>query len=152
MQNHPHDSICGCSVDEVHREMVTRFDKSRHVAESIVDESIEVIAQAVDTTGFSRFGEDALPLVIFNTSGWERSGIVSAELEVVRLYFREGYTLEEASHRAKKVDLSGRVLVDSEGCPVACKVEDLGLQFGYDLPDDRFRQPYMSRRVRLTLR
>ncbi|KEO76703.1 alpha-mannosidase [Paenibacillus polymyxa] len=150
MQNHPHDSICGCSVDEVHREMVTRFDKSRHVAESIVDESIEVIAQAVDTTGFSRFGEDALPLVIFNTSGWERSGIVSAELEVVRVYFHEGHTLEEAAHRAKKVDLSGRVLVDSEGCPVACKVEDLGLQFGYDLPDDRFRQPYMSRRVRLT--
>ncbi|MGW9528805.1 alpha-mannosidase [Paenibacillus terrae] len=150
MQNHPHDSICGCSVDEVHREMVTRFDKSRHVAESIVDESIEVIAQAVDTTGFSRYGEDALPLVIFNTSGWERSGVVSAELEVVRLYFREEYTLEEAAHRVKKVDLSGRVLVDSEGHPVACKVEDLGLQFGYDLPDDRFRQPYMCRRVRLT--
>ncbi|MCJ1220256.1 alpha-mannosidase [Paenibacillus polymyxa] len=150
MQNHPHDSICGCSVDEVHREMVTRFDKSRHVAESIVDESIEVIAQAVDTTGFSRFGEDALPLAIFNTSGWERSGIVSAELEVVRLYFREGYTPEEAAHQAKNVDLSGRILVDSEGSPVACKMEDLGLQFGYDLPDDRFRQPYMSRRVRLT--
>ena len=25
MQNHPHDSICGCSVDAVHREMVTPF-------------------------------------------------------------------------------------------------------------------------------
>jgi hypothetical protein len=25
---------------------------------------------------------------------------------------------------------------------------DLGLQFGYDLPDDKFRQPYMSRRVK----
>ncbi|MEJ1714989.1 hypothetical protein SMA37_25590, partial [Escherichia coli] len=29
-------------------------------------------------------------------------------------------------------------------------MEDLGLQFGYDLPDDRFRQPYMCRRVQLT--
>ncbi|MNO67935.1 Mannosylglycerate hydrolase [compost metagenome] len=29
-------------------------------------------------------------------------------------------------------------------------MEDLGLQFGYDLPDDKFRQPYMCRRVRLT--
>ena len=24
--NHPHDSICGCSIDEVHREMMARFD------------------------------------------------------------------------------------------------------------------------------
>ena len=27
MKNHPHDSICGCSVDEVHREMEARLDK-----------------------------------------------------------------------------------------------------------------------------
>ncbi|MCW1043137.1 alpha-mannosidase, partial [Streptococcus anginosus] len=26
LQNHPHDSICGCSVDAVHREMMTRFE------------------------------------------------------------------------------------------------------------------------------
>lgn len=25
LENHPHDSICGCSIDEVHREMMTRF-------------------------------------------------------------------------------------------------------------------------------
>ncbi|MBM7661760.1 alpha-mannosidase/mannosylglycerate hydrolase [Bacillus mesophilus] len=27
LQNHPHDSICGCSVDEVHDEMETRTEK-----------------------------------------------------------------------------------------------------------------------------
>ena len=150
MQNHPHDSICGCSVDEVHREMVTRFEKSAHVAENIVDDSVRVIADAVDTTGFEQWGTDPLPLVVFNTTGWERSGTVSIELDAKRLYFREGYSLEETSRRMKEVDLSGRVLVNAEGQAVPCTVEDLGLQFGYDLPDDRFRQPYMCRRVRLT--
>ncbi|MFB4322732.1 alpha-mannosidase [Priestia sp. BR_2] len=150
MQNHPHDSICGCSVDEVHREMVTRFEKSAHVAENIVDDSVRVIADAVDTTGFEQWGTDLLPLVVFNTTGWERSGTVSIELDAKRLYFREGYSLEETSRRMKEVDLSGRVLVNAEGQAVPCTVEDLGLQFGYDLPDDRFRQPYMCRRVRLT--
>lgn len=150
MQNHPHDSICGCSVDEVHREMVTRFEKSAHVAENIVDDSVRVIADAVDTTGFEQWGTDPLPLVVFNTTGWERSGTVSIELDAKRLYFREGYSLEETSRRMKEVDLSGRVLVNAEGQAVPCAVEDLGLQFGYDLPDDRFRQPYMCRRVRLT--
>lgn len=31
-QNHPHDSIPGCSTDEVHREMFTRFARARMVA------------------------------------------------------------------------------------------------------------------------
>ncbi|AZK45216.1 alpha-mannosidase [Paenibacillus lentus] len=150
MQNHPHDSICGCSVDEVHREMVTRFDKSRHVAESIIDDSKQAIASAVDTSVFASFGEDALPLVAMNTTGWKRTGTISVELDAARLYLREGFTLEETARRMKEVDLSGRVLMDDQGNVVDVTVEDLGLLFGYDLPDDQFRQPYMCRRVKLT--
>ena len=82
--------------------------------------------------------------------GLEPRGTVSIELDAKRLYFREGYSLEETSRRMKEIDLSGRVLVNAQGQAVPCTVEDLGLQFGYDLPDDRFRQPYMCRRVRLT--
>lgn len=150
MQNHPHDSICGCSVDEVHREMVTRFEKSRHVAEAIVEDSTRALAEAVDTTYFAETGADALPVVVFNTTGWERTGVVTIEIDALRLYFRDGYKLEEASRLAKEADLTGRILVDEQGTELACSVEDLGLQFGYDLPDDKFRQPYMSRKVKLT--
>ncbi|ANY69999.1 alpha-mannosidase [Paenibacillus sp. BIHB 4019] len=150
MQNHPHDSICGCSVDEVHREMVTRFDKSRHVAETIVTDSTQAIAEAVDTSVFASYGEAALPFVVYNTTGWARSGVVEIELDVERLYFREGLPLPEVNRRMNAVDVTGRVLVDHNGEAVACSVEDLGLQFGYDLPDDKFRQPYMCRRVKLT--
>ncbi|MNC42203.1 Mannosylglycerate hydrolase [compost metagenome] len=87
MQNHPHDSICGCSVDEVHREMVTRFDKSRHVAESIIEDSARFIAGAVDTTVFAGAVE-AVPFVVMNTTGWSRTGTVSIELDAARLYLR----------------------------------------------------------------
>lgn len=149
MQNHPHDSICGCSVDEVHREMVTRFDKSRHVAEALIEESTSQITTAVDTSIFERYGEQARPVVVFNTTGWERSGVVQMELDAARLYFRDGHTLEEMATQMKAVDLSDRVLVDENGNHIPCTVEDLGLQFGYDLPDDRFRQPYSCRRVRI---
>jgi len=33
LRNHPHDSICGCSTDGVHRDMLTRFSGVRHTAE-----------------------------------------------------------------------------------------------------------------------
>jgi alpha-mannosidase len=32
LENHPHDSICGCSVDAVHREMDVRFERVEQVA------------------------------------------------------------------------------------------------------------------------
>lgn len=151
MQNHPHDSICGCSVDEVHRGMVTRFENSRHVAEDIVDDSKKALAEAVDTSAFARYGENTVPFVVFNTTGWKRSGVVTVELDAKRLYFRDGYTIEETNRRMKEADVSGLIVVDHEGHAVPFTMEDLGLQFGYDLPDDKFRQPYMSRKVRITL-
>jgi len=33
----PHDSICGCSIDEVHRECVSRLDKARTLAEELLE-------------------------------------------------------------------------------------------------------------------
>lgn len=35
LKNHPHDSICGCSIDEVHREMETRNEKLKDMLKSI---------------------------------------------------------------------------------------------------------------------
>ena len=53
MQNHPHDSICGCSVDEVNEEMKTRFAKSRQVADAIYDESVEYLTDQGEYRGTS---------------------------------------------------------------------------------------------------
>jgi len=151
MQNHPHDSICGCSVDEVHREMVTRFDKSRHVAETIVEASAKALAEAIDTSEFAAYGAGAVPFVLFNTTGWERGGTVEIELDAERIYFRDGVAMDEMIRRMNAVDISGRIVVDAEGRAIAHTIEDLGLQFGYDLPNDKFRQPYWARRVKLVL-
>ena len=41
LQNHPHDSICGCSVDDVHTEMESRFAKCRQIGEAVIDKSIK---------------------------------------------------------------------------------------------------------------
>lgn len=149
MQNHPHDSICGCSVDEVHAEMVTRFAKSKHVAESIIEDSLSEVASKVDTSGFASFGEVASSLVVVNTTGWLRSGIVTTDVEIERIYFNSGIDFYTMKQRLKEIDLAGLYLVESEGSKVSSSIEDLGVQFGYDLPEDQFRQPYFARKVRI---
>ncbi len=49
IQNHPHDSICGCSIDPVHEEMRTRFDKVDQVGKLVAGYTLDLIASQVDT-------------------------------------------------------------------------------------------------------
>lgn len=146
MQNHPHDSICGCSVDEVHRGMVTRFEKAKHVAETIINDKLDAVTSQIDTSSFKNADNDARPFTIFNTSGYERSGVVCVELDVKREYFSEGVNKK----KLKEFSLGERIIVDEKNNEYMCQIEDLGISFSYDLPDDKFRQPYMARRVRIT--
>ena len=50
IENHPHDSICGCSVDQVHAEMRTRFDWSQQIADQVTDAGLRDLAARVDQT------------------------------------------------------------------------------------------------------
>jgi mannosylglycerate hydrolase len=54
MENHPHDSICGCSIDQVHDEMKVRFDQVDQIGEELTRQSLEAIAGAVNTSGNSK--------------------------------------------------------------------------------------------------
>ncbi|OZB94131.1 alpha-mannosidase [Paenibacillus sp. XY044] len=152
MQNHPHDSICGCSVDEVHREMVARFDKSRHMTEAIIDESLQAVAAQINTADVKGWPKGSKPITIYNMTGWERTGTVQAELIVEKSYFKEGPNPPAIAERLDQIELNlqSGVLLDDQGNSIHVKAEDLGVQFGYELPKDQFRQPYMARKILLT--
>lgn len=148
MQNHPHDSICGCSVDEVHQEMMTRFAKSRHVAEALAEESAAALAAAADTSAFAAY-DGARPFIVFNTTGTRRSGVVEVEVELAR--FPQSWSGDDEQRtQLAALSAAGRV-VDASGKTVPCRIEDRGVRFGYELPDDRFRQPYWARVAAITL-
>lgn len=36
IKNHAHDSICGCSVDEVHEEVMTRFSQAEQICDELI--------------------------------------------------------------------------------------------------------------------
>ncbi len=46
LQNHPHDSICGCSVDAVHRENEVRFDAANQIAHALTTRLNHQLAQS----------------------------------------------------------------------------------------------------------
>ncbi|HEY7782562.1 MAG TPA: glycoside hydrolase family 38 C-terminal domain-containing protein [Ktedonobacterales bacterium] len=76
--NHPHDSICGTGIDQVHDEMRSRFDQSEQVAEALTVEALGNIAANADTR-LPAGAAEALPLVVFNAGPTPRSDIVVAK-------------------------------------------------------------------------
>ncbi len=43
LRNHPHDSICGCSVDEVHDDMAQRFRTASQIARRVADMALHAL-------------------------------------------------------------------------------------------------------------
>ena len=75
MKNHPHDSICGCSVDHVHDiDMKTRFAWSEQIALEIFKNAAIDIAKIMplETNDGEKF-----PVMVYNPSPRARTSIVS---------------------------------------------------------------------------
>jgi len=81
MENHPHDSICGCSQDSVHDHMMDRYARLEELASEIIDRKMIAIAKRISSEGFDT---DDQKLVVFNTSQLETSSV-----ERMPIYFLE---------------------------------------------------------------
>ncbi|HUT21753.1 MAG TPA: glycoside hydrolase family 38 C-terminal domain-containing protein [Anaerolineae bacterium] len=77
LQNHPHDSICGCSIDQVHREMDVRFDWVAQIGEQVAQSCLQAVADAVDTAS-----GDASAVVVFNPTTRDRADVVRVQIPV----------------------------------------------------------------------
>lgn len=83
LENQPHDSICGCSIDQTHREMVTRFDWAEQIAEEMAQQSLIAIADQVDTqTQASCLPYPYIPLIVFNPLPISRTDLVQTTVQV----------------------------------------------------------------------
>lgn len=147
MQNHPHDSICGCSIDAVHDGMVTRFEDAKQVGLFVKDEALRHLQGAIDT---SKFAEDARPFTIFNTLGNAKSGVVELELEYSRIRFNERKP-QENYYDLVEQGVPHFDIVDENGNSVEYDFISSEVRFHADLPKDGFRVPHMARYITIRL-
>ncbi len=77
MECHPHDSICGCSIDQVHDEMKVRFDQVEQISDEITGQSLVSLAGSVATTA----AEAQAAVVVFNPHSFAHSEAVEANVE-----------------------------------------------------------------------
>jgi alpha-mannosidase len=137
MQNHPHDSICGCSIDQVHREMLPRFDQVEQVAEELTERALDALTGRDRTRGAVA---DATRLVVFNTLNWTRTDPVITTLEFPLGELRRGNPPRDDARALK-----GFRLLDPDGSEVpfaVTKMENVvrGVLNPRELPMDQWVQ------------
>lgn len=78
---HPHDSICGCSIDPVHEEMRSRFDQVQQLGEDSLQHSLQSLSARLDTRpsiSGKEAGTPAAAVLVFNAAQVPQSGLVEA--------------------------------------------------------------------------
>ncbi len=144
-QNHAHDSICGCSIDAVHEDMVYRFRQVEQIAEGVAERSARSIAAAVQ----SDWDELEERLVVFNPNPW------AIEQQVVELTVRVPSNWPTAERKRESslnmvphfslTDESGRVI---EYHRLETELDKMRVW----LPGRRALRPEKAHRVRVAVR
>jgi alpha-mannosidase len=84
LENQSEDSLRGCHVDAVSEQMIQRFKDARDLAETVATESLESLADAVETSWFP--DDNSLGLVVFNPLGWEQSQLVTTRVPLPKIW------------------------------------------------------------------
>lgn len=67
LKNHPHDSICGCSIDRVHDEMIPRFAQADQISDGLILRGQNAVSQLVKKDS----------IWVYNASDYDFSGVIS---------------------------------------------------------------------------
>lgn len=141
LQNHPHDSICGCSIDDVHRDVEFRFRQSRQIAERVTRDLCGRVARSIAPA----LSPKRLRVVAFNPRGTAFDGVAVLTLDIPSDYpkFNEFFGFEPKP---------AFVLRDADGNPVP--YQRLGQQMNrtaFRTFARRFPQSYKVDRVTVAL-
>ena len=95
LENSAHDSICGCSIDEVCAQVLVRYAEAEQIARGLAAEAVGVVARTVD----------AGTIVVMNPSPHARTDLVEIELSIPDEWEDVGLRLPDGSVRAtQRVD------------------------------------------------
>lgn len=75
LKNQAHDSICGCSIDQVHTDMGFRYDQCRLLGDVVRKQSVAKLSSAT-----ADLLEGYQNVVIYNSLPWERNDVVEIDL------------------------------------------------------------------------
>jgi mannosylglycerate hydrolase len=147
LRNHPHDSICGCSVDYVHdMDMKTRFGWAEQIGTEIIKNSVISLAKLIklSTNEGERF-----PILVYNPSPRPRSTLISLPIisdeKMASVITPEHFKITDSEGKevfniASDEDVNERYLYSDEFCYalnfIAENIPPFGIKTYYLIPGE----------------
>lgn len=79
LQNSAHDSIGGCSLDEIHDDMMNRYKQCQEISRGVFARACKFLAQHID---LNNHPEQSIHLVTINPTTYQRNEIVEAFIDI----------------------------------------------------------------------
>lgn len=76
--NHTHDCLPGCARDEVHDNVMHRYDQIEQISRDVLERSLMQLSTKTD---LSAYGDQELALIVYNSLPFERSETVTAFID-----------------------------------------------------------------------
>jgi len=106
LQNQPHDSICGCSVDEVHLENEMRAEKARQMISSLKEgmyDQLKVLPMTFYGNKSKKIDDDDMKFSVYNPHPYAFSGVIEG---IIRLNSDTPWTsfmIQDENHQIYQV-------------------------------------------------
>lgn len=126
IENHPHDSICGCSIDRVHEHMMDRFRRFEETGNELLSRAMQFVSAHISR---DELNNDQYLINAFNTNRQPQAGVLELDLEFPASEAVETFTIRDSAgveipytvvrHRTKArgvlspINLPGVVEVDA---------------------------------------
>ncbi len=142
IKNHPHDSICGCSIDQVHNEMETRFDWAEQIGIEVFNLSFMYLSNLIN---FKPQESNRIALIIFNPLPWKRKDIAIfngiSKANNLQQKFPEDFKLIDSDNN--EIEYQGYYL---PGEPRFSRENDINYQFSFlaDVPACGYNVYYVN--------
>lgn len=112
IQNHPHDSICGCSRDEVHKHMEDNFERLGEFIEEMYERGMTELCYHNDI--LRKFPDGKYYINVVNTTDVQLSGVVKLELDFIAEDKIENFRLEDADGKSVEYAVISKETVERD--------------------------------------
>lgn len=151
LENHPHDSICGCSVDAVHQEMETRFQ----CVEQLQEELLQNAAKELAARQPERSGADA-QLLLFEPTQDALPAYLECTVDLDSMLiqdvdFSKSIIVDYADQIVHPALPHGVKVTDELGREIPCILLEAHKDTYQHLQDDTMPEIYQVNRLRLGL-
>ncbi|HHW47180.1 MAG TPA: hypothetical protein GXX14_00980 [Clostridiaceae bacterium] len=152
LENHAHDSICGCSIDAVHAEMMTRFECIKQIQNTLISDTWKRIEQIAGRSGKAADAQ----LMVFEPVQDRKPSYLEVDIDLDRILMQqvnyEKSIIEDYEDRIEHPPVPKALkIVDDEGREIEHVILSSGKAYYTDYLDESLPEVYKVNRLKVGL-